>query len=154
MAKLIKTPAAIAWQAAIDLAKKKSKPRLLISNISIGEETLVQHLRAAKLSDYIREYKFHPTRRWRFDFAWTKQLLAVEIEGGTSRYNQKSRHTSFSGFANDTEKYNEAVSMGWRLLRFTTDQVKQGVALLTIEKNLKFNQDFYHEKNIFKDRES
>ena len=28
------------------------------------------------------EYRFHPFRKWRFDFAWPEQKVAVEMEGG------------------------------------------------------------------------
>ncbi len=29
-----------------------------------------------------REFRFHPTRQWRFDFAWERERVAVELEGG------------------------------------------------------------------------
>lgn len=38
--------------------------------MSLGEETLLLQLRALKLPAPEREYRFHPGRRWRFDFAW------------------------------------------------------------------------------------
>jgi very-short-patch-repair endonuclease len=60
------------------------------------------------------EYKFHPDRRWRFDFAWPKQRLAVEVEGGIF---VRGRHVSPSGFVKDSEKYNEAAVSGWSVLR-------------------------------------
>jgi very-short-patch-repair endonuclease len=72
-----------------------------------------------------REYHFHPTRRWRFDFAWPGVRLAVEIEGLSSG---KSRHTTFAGYAEDTVKYNTAALMGWRVLRFTQSQIRSGEA--------------------------
>ena len=33
--------------------------------------------------DFIHNHKFHPTRRWMFDFAWPKYKVAVEVVGGT-----------------------------------------------------------------------
>ena len=39
-----------------------------------------QILKANKIK-YKTEFKFHPTRKWRFDFALNKKI-AVEIEGG------------------------------------------------------------------------
>lgn len=69
-----------------------------------------------------REHRFHPTRKWRFDFAWPEQQTAVEIEGGVWT---RGRHVSPKGFLADLEKYNAAASLGWSVLRFAADQVKR-----------------------------
>lgn len=65
--------------------------------------------------ELVAEYKFHPTRKWRFDFANVSEKIAIEIEGGI--YSQ-GRHTRGSGFRNDTIKYNQATILGWRVLRY------------------------------------
>ncbi len=71
-----------------------------------------------------REYRFEPSRRWRFDFAWPDMLIAVEVEGGTRHQGRHNRH---EGFENDCEKYNHAALVyGWYVLRFTSDMVKDG----------------------------
>lgn len=62
----------------------------------------------------VREHRFHPVRRWRFDFAWPLQKIAVEVEGGVWT---RGRHTRPSGFVRDMEKYNTAAALGWRVLR-------------------------------------
>lgn len=92
---------------------------------SVGEETFALHCKAHRLEPE-REYKFHPTRRWRFDFAWPEKKLAVEIEGGTW---QIGRHQRAGGFSADCEKYNQAALLGWRTLRFTTAMVTEGTAI-------------------------
>ncbi|MBE3139168.1 MAG: hypothetical protein IMZ53_01140 [Thermoplasmata archaeon] len=75
------------------------------------------------------EYKFHPFRKWRFDFAFPEILFALEIEGGVW---SKGRHTRGTGFIGDIDKYNEATMMGWRVLRAgTVDQAL--VAILYIK---------------------
>lgn len=79
------------------------------------------------------EHKFHPIRRWRFDWAWPHLKLAVEIEGGVWI---GGRHTSGSGFEKDMEKYNEAVLLGWRILRFTPKQMQSGEAHAMIDRAL------------------
>ena len=63
-----------------------------------------------------REYRFDKVRKWRFDFAFPTQKIAVEIEGGTFG---KSRHTTGTGYSADCEKYNAAALLGWRVFRFT-----------------------------------
>jgi very-short-patch-repair endonuclease len=65
----------------------------------------------------VREHKFHPTRRWRFDFAWPSIKLAVEIDG-------RGRHHTVAGFRADCEKINEAIKLGWRVLRFPATDKK------------------------------
>lgn len=62
------------------------------------------------------EYRFHPERKWRFDFALPELKLAVEYEGIQS---EKSRHTTLKGYTGDSEKYNEAQRLGWIVLRYT-----------------------------------
>lgn len=71
---------------------------------------------------------------WRFDFAWPAQMLAVEIEGGIW---MKGRHTRGGGFTDDCRKYNEAMLMGWRVLRVVGAWVRNGEALRLIERALR-----------------
>lgn len=70
----------------------------------------------------VKEHFFCTGRRWRFDFAWVSEKVAVEIEGGTW---SGGRHTRGSGFIKDTEKYNRATEMGWAVLRYTGDDLKK-----------------------------
>ena len=69
---------------------------------------------------FVREHQFHPTRRWRFDFAITDRRIAIEIEGGVF---SQGRHTRGIGFVNDCEKYNTATAMGWRIFRFPATHI-------------------------------
>lgn len=68
----------------------------------------------------IKEHKFHPTRKWRFDYAIPRHKIAIEVEGGVWT---GGRHTSPKGFLNDMEKYNTATVMGWRVLRTIPDEL-------------------------------
>ena len=67
-----------------------------------------------------REYQFHPTRRWKFDFADPDKLFAFEVEGGVW---QGGRHTRGLGFIKDCEKYNAATLGGWMVFRIPTPLV-------------------------------
>jgi len=69
-----------------------------------------------------REYRFDPERRWRFDFAWPGLKVAVEIEGGVWI---RGRHVRPAGYLGDLEKYNRAVVLGWRVLRYAPHQLVQ-----------------------------
>jgi very-short-patch-repair endonuclease len=68
----------------------------------------------------VAEHKFHPTRRWRFDFANIPAMVAIEVEGGQW---SGGRHTRGSGYSADCEKYNEAQLCGWVVFRLTGDMI-------------------------------
>lgn len=78
------------------------------------------------------EFRFHPVRRWRFDYAVPEIRLAVEYNGhaGFVKAGGMSRHGSIIGMTGDCEKMNSAIAGGWRVLAFTalhfkySDQVK------------------------------
>lgn len=112
--------------------------RKLTRQPSEGEETFAAQLRLAGLPDPEREYRFDPSRRWRFDFVFLDRKLAVEIEGGTWA---NGAHTRGTGYAEDLVKYNAAALAGWTVLRFTTAMVASGVALDTVERALTREED-------------
>ena len=89
------------------------------------EATFALHCRAEKLAP-VREFKFHPTRKWRFDFAFPDRMIAVECEGGVWT---QGRHTRGSGYIADLEKYNEAQRLGWSIFRFHGGAVMNGDAI-------------------------
>jgi very-short-patch-repair endonuclease len=72
------------------------------------------------------EFRFHRRRKWRFDFAWLSEKVAVEIEGGSW---SGGRHVRGSGFERDCEKYNQAAFENWRVFRFPTAWVMDGRAI-------------------------
>ncbi len=94
-------------------------------------ELLRMQMTGAKLS-FTQEFRFHPTRRWRADFALPKEepIVLVEVEGGSW---VSGRHTRGVGFEADCMKYNAAVLLGYAVLRFTTNLINTGYALATIE---------------------
>ena len=96
------------------------------------EATLALHMRATGLRPE-SEFRFHKPRRWRFDFAFPDQKVAIECEGGTF---SGGRHVRGSGFQADCEKYNTAAIDGWLVLRFTGRMIKSGKALMQIEQAL------------------
>src|SRR5580765_1335368 len=82
---------------------------------------------------FIREYKFHPDRKWRFDFMlYMHNKIAIEIEGAVWT---QGRHTRGSGYTKDLEKYREAAALGWKVFRFSTQEVLNGTAREFIKKH-------------------
>jgi very-short-patch-repair endonuclease len=84
-------------------------------------------LRQNNLPIPVPEYKFHPTRRWRFDYCYPDLRIAIEIEGGVYT---KGAHGSITGILRDVEKYTEAAILGYRILRILpADLIKQDTIL-------------------------
>lgn len=112
-----------ALQRALLGAPKRSRT---VDGKSALEEALAGQIRLARLPAPVREYRFHPTRRWRFDFAWPRERVAVEIDGGIWT---GGRHTRGRGFIADCEKHAEAQLAGWTVLRVADRHVRNGMAL-------------------------
>jgi len=70
-----------------------------------------------------REFRFHPHRKWRADFAHVASRTLIEIEGGIFLAGG-GRHNRGGGYAKDAEKYLEAVLAGWTVLRLTQVQLE------------------------------
>lgn len=86
------------------------------------------HLRELKLN-FVREFKFYTERDWRADFLISPEgetfAILVEIEGSVWT---QGRHTRGSGYIKDLSKYNMASILGYKVLRFSTQQVLSGEA--------------------------
>lgn len=93
--------------------------------LSLGEETFAMQCKAHNLTPE-REFIFAPPRKYRFDFAFLRQKIAVEVDGGTK---MNGRHNRHGGFEKDAEKINLATKMGWAVLRYTTGMVERGDAI-------------------------
>lgn len=63
---------------------------------------------------YQHDYKFCPPRRFMLDFAIIAPRVGIEIEGITAK---GGRHQRFMGYMKDCEKYNLALSLGWKIYR-------------------------------------
>jgi hypothetical protein len=72
---------------------------------------VTEHQFAVASVEYVRKDGRVATRKWAFDFAWLDQRVALEVEG------LFGRHQRIGGFLNDMDKYNNAVMLGWRVLR-------------------------------------
>lgn len=77
-----------------------------------------------------REYNFH---RYRFDFAWPKLKVAVEIDGGTYI---GGNHVKGKAYHRDCKKHNLAQLEGWVLLRADKDMSGTDEFLCQVRKML------------------
>lgn len=74
----------------------------------------------------VSEFRFHPTRKWRFDWCFPERRLAVECDGAL--YVQ-GRHSRGAGREKDMEKLAEALCLGWRVLVVSPRHIENGAAL-------------------------
>ena len=74
------------------------------------------------------EFRFHPTRQWRFDWAMPHLMVAVEFEG------KGIGHFNFADYSDDCEKYSEAAILGWKVIRVTAKMVGDGRAFDLIKR--------------------
>jgi hypothetical protein len=99
----------------------------------VSADTFAAVITAAGLPAPVKEFRFAPPRRWRFDLAWPSLRIALEIEGGVWAH---GRHVRGKGYERDAEKYNAATLAGWRVLRVTRDMIRDGRALALLESAL------------------
>ena len=78
----------------------------------------------------IPEYRFYQERRWRFDLASEELRIGFECDGF---YHGKHG----AGWGNDNEKQNVAQMLGWRVLRFTNEEIASGKAKQFLQEWLK-----------------
>jgi len=79
------------------------------------------------------EHRWHPTRKWRADFALLTKGILFEVEGGV---HSGGRHSRGTGFTADAEKYLEATLAGWTVVRLVPSQLNYP----TLEKILTWTQ--------------
>ena len=106
----------------------------LFGIFGMKQDTFPNVCESAGLGLPVAEYKFHPTRKWRFDYCWPDKKVALEVEGGVWT---GGRHTRGSGFVRDILKYNSAAILGWRVLRCTPQEVRNLTILNTLREAMK-----------------
>lgn len=122
--------------------------------MSEGEKLMAWILTDMKI-EYEYDKIFHDIKGWKFDFVIDRsKKIAVEVEGGTfsgivvcNHCHQKvfvvtktgkkvyirraGRHNSGKGYEEDAKKYREAAILGWKVLRFTTDEVTKNPKMVS-----------------------
>jgi hypothetical protein len=105
------------------VSKKGDRKRLLkkVGKQKYWIEIVLQEWCEKRGYELVPEFQFHPSRKFRFDWAIPAIKLSFEYEG---IYGGKSRHTTVSGYSRDSEKYNLAAANGWTVLRYTASTYK------------------------------
>lgn len=114
----------------VALVREPAAPEPLAVPVSRFERLL----RSVGLPAPVREHRFHAIRRWRFDYAWLAEKVALEVEGGVWT---GGRHTRGAGFLGDMEKYNAATIAGWRVVRVTPSKLCASATIGMLESLLK-----------------
>lgn len=122
------------WPELVEL--ENAKPRRRRKGDPALEEPTPEDRFAEQLAlfrglEFVRQYHFalKAGRNWRFDFAFPRYQIAVEIDGVAvkrleGRLVVLGRHASIEGIRGDYEKINTAQLLGWTVLRFLQTDVK------------------------------
>lgn len=100
----------------------------------------VEHMTFMRLLDVnfihrpVHEFLFS-SRRFRFDYVWESNKLALEIEGGVFT---KQAHGSVTGILRDMTKYSLAASLGWRVIRVLPSKLNTSETIKLIKDALRF----------------
>jgi len=78
------------------------------------------------IKDFEQEYVFAPPRKFRLDLAVVSQKVGIEICGGLWHGHA---HSTPLMILRDYEKGNLLTLEGWRVLRYTPEQVRKGEAI-------------------------
>lgn len=80
----------------------------------INPQFTLQIWRRSGLIGAVAEHQFHPDRKWRFDFAFIKQKVAIEVQGGI--FMRRGGHNTGMALRREHEKRNAAAVLCWRIL--------------------------------------
>ncbi|HDN9789325.1 TPA: hypothetical protein P2L97_000465 [Aeromonas salmonicida] len=109
------------------LLSKHPKAKRVVEQAKKAQQVGTLHQRVLAqlvgLPEPTTELVFHPKRKWRFDYAWEEQMIALEIHGGI---HSGGRHTRGRGFVEDRAKMNEASLLGWMVIEATPEHIKSG----------------------------
>jgi very-short-patch-repair endonuclease len=86
------------------------------------------------LPEAVVEFKFHPTRKWASDFAFLKERILLECDGGVWT---KGAHGSGAGIIRDMDKGNAAQALGYSFLRVLPENLCMSETVELIKETIK-----------------
>jgi hypothetical protein len=123
-------------KSAPQRAKRQRGPAVDAKTLSGPFDAFMGLLAANGLPIPEREYIFHPTRRFKADYAWPVHKLIVERQGGVwakPGTRAKKAHTEPMAILRDYEKNNLAQLAGFRYLQYTPEQLDSGAVIETLK---------------------
>ncbi|WP_262246999.1 endonuclease domain-containing protein [Parapedobacter soli] len=109
------------------MPRKKKKPK------APGTDFFCALVRSDIKVDIVTEYRFHPVRRFRFDYAIPEYKIAVEKDGGVWMKGGGA-HSRPSNILRDMEKLTLAAVDGWIVIRRTPQELCTSETLNLIRK--------------------
>jgi very-short-patch-repair endonuclease len=119
MVKVLKTNVKVSNNAS----KKKKKPQ---------NDFFCALVRSDLKLEIVTEHRFHPVRRWRFDYAILDYKIAIEKDGGVWMKGGGA-HSRPQNILRDMEKLTQAALLGWTVIRRTPDQLSSRETLDMIQ---------------------
>lgn len=120
------------------LGERPSTPAVTVtpkpSTMPAAKQQLIAWLE--NRTDVVYEYRFHPTRKFRFDYYLPAYNCAIEYEG-LMQHGANQGHASISGILADIEKGNHAAEMGIRVFRAHAKSITDGSFFALMERVLK-----------------
>ncbi len=121
----------ITGQQAKDMAKALGLPPA--AKRGKAKTPMVVHWDFWGIPEPVAEHRVCKDRRWRFDWAWVEDKVALEVQGGCWTH---GKHSRGKGQLNDFAKANRAVVLGWKLLYCTPSQIESGEIMPVIRQAL------------------
>jgi hypothetical protein len=113
------------------LTGQSKQGAVAVKQLSPLEELFLRQVRGCDVPEPESQWRFLHNRRFRFDFAWPKNKLALEIQGG---YYSNGRHNRDP--IADAKKANIAGLHGWTIIFAKPDDVRNGSALCWVREAL------------------
>lgn len=79
------------------------------------------------------EHRFAPPRRWRWDYCWEPEKVALEVDGGLF---VGGAHVRGARILKTHEKLNTAAALGWRVLYCTPQSLHSEETLTLVRQAL------------------
>ena len=112
---------------AIKNGLKEKKPRLASAKDNKYKRELDLIFMSLRLG-VEREYKFHPTRKWRWDYALPAIKVCVEYQGLNFGHGGASGHQTIKGIVAENWKYSEGAIDGWCIVLINAVSIESGLA--------------------------